>query len=419
MMLPTPSTVALNSSRVPADRRMLLLRPGHCPLLLVTLLLHGCASQLFSLDGENFQTPRSASRGIASVIGEKVSGPLLPTDLPARLPSGLPMLGPTPLLIGPTITTASGEITKSGRELQTFLLLDLKSQIPDHPVERLGGDIPAAGANVLTGTVRYERPNPKTPDENWFVVALTLSDKNGLSIGEATFRINARQFDPTPSRFFQNSPIFVASAVAKDQRQTVTQPTAKALELAARADHAIVAYEANQFDTARQSFQEIIKSDADNLLALSGLYQSSLALGRQADAQQALDLMIDAGFKTGVLSFKFMFRVRSAEFRDDFAVAREYPRWIERLAARFSRSSACLRIEGHASRSGSIEHNTNLSLKRAQRVAEMFISHNPALAKRVQVAGKGYANNIVGSGTDDATDAIDRRVEFHLSPCRE
>lgn len=386
--------------------------------MLATLCLTGCASQLFSLEGESFQTPRSASRGIASAIGEKVSASLLPAGVPARLPSGLPVLGPTPLLIGPTITTASGEITKSGRELQTFLLLDLKSQIPDHPVERLGGDVPVADANVLTGTVRYERPNPKTPDENWFVVALTLSDKNGLSIGEATFRINARQFDPTPSRFFQNSPIFVTSTVAKDQRQSVAKPTVRALELAARADHAIVAYEANQFDTARQSFQEIIKSDAEHLLALSGLYQSSLALGRQADAQQALDQMIDAGFKSGVLSFKFMFRVRSAEFRDDFPVAREYPKWIERVAVRFARSSNCLRIEGHASRTGSVEHNTALSLRRAQRVAEMFVSQNPAIAKRVQVVGKGYANNIVGSGTDDATDAIDRRVEFHLYPCR-
>ena len=387
-------------------------------LLLATLCLTGCASHLFSLEGENFQTPRSASRGIASAIGGKVSASLLPGGLPTKLPSGMPVLGPTPLLIGPTITTASGEITKSGRELQTFLLLDLKSQIPDHPVERLGGDIPVTGANVLTGSVRYERPDPKKPDENWFTVILTLKDWQGVSIGEASFRINARQFDPTPSRFFQNSPIFVTSAVRSEQRPAAGAASVKDLEIAARADRAIVAYEANQFDDARQSFQEIIKNDAEHLLALSGLYQSALALGRQAEAQQALDQMIDVGLKSGNLSFKFMFRVRSAEFRDDFEIARQYPKWIERLAARFARSSACLRIEGHASRTGSAEHNAALSLKRAQRVADMLVKHQPGAAKRIQVAGKGFANNIVGSGTDDATDAIDRRVEFHLLPCR-
>jgi hypothetical protein len=29
----------------------------------------------------------------------------------------------------------------------------------------------------------------------------------------------------------------------------------------------------------------------------------------------------------------------------------------------------------------------------------------------------GFRQNIVGSGTDDAVDALDRRVEFKITPC--
>jgi hypothetical protein len=35
----------------------------------------------------------------------------------------------------------------------------------------------------------------------------------------------------------------------------------------------------------------------------------------------------------------------------------------------------------------------------------------------VLLAAQGFRENIVGSATDDAVDALDRRVEFKIVPC--
>lgn len=403
-----PLIVVLSLLPVLAHNKPFLHRWSASALLLVgALLLSGCASPSFSVDGQNFQSPRSASRAIASQIAEKLSTSTLPLALGTQ----------TPLLIGPSITSASGEITRSGRELQTFLLLDLKSLIPEYPIERLGGDSPVATSNVLSGTVRYESRNQKNPEENWFIIILNLHDKEGEMIGEARFRINARQFDPTPSRFFENSPIFLSGNKSANQTQKSSGATSKNLEIAARADRAIVAYEASQFANAQKSFQEIADIDKENLLALTGIYQTALAMGKREEAQQALDNLIDAGLRVGHLNFKFLFRVRSAEFRDDFDIAKEYHHWIERIGARLSKTTACLNIFGHSSKTGTVEYNAALSTRRAERVAQILLQQYPTIAKRIKVQGMGFTQNIVGSGTDDAADAIDRRVEFHITPC--
>ncbi|MGH8604505.1 MAG: hypothetical protein ACREXR_17505, partial [Gammaproteobacteria bacterium] len=54
---------------------------------------------------------------------------------------------------------------------------------------------------------------------------------------------------------------------------------------------------------------------------------------------------------------------------------------------------------------------------------DLFFSghYRAALVKileRSKASGKGFRENVVGSGTDDARDALDRRVEFSLTDCR-
>jgi len=39
------------------------------------------------------------------------------------------------------------------------------------------------------------------------------------------------------------------------------------------------------------------------------------------------------------------------------------------------------------------------------------------LDSRTKPSGMGFRENIVGSGTDNVVDALDRRVEFKIVPC--
>jgi hypothetical protein len=42
-----------------------------------------------------------------------------------------------------------------------------------------------------------------------------------------------------------------------------------------------------------------------------------------------------------------------------------------------------------------------------------------AVGGQLQVSGVGYRENIVGTGADDASDAVDRRVEFKTVECKK
>jgi len=50
-------------------------------------------------------------------------------------------------------------------------------------------------------------------------------------------------------------------------------------------------------------------------------------------------------------------------------------------------------------------------------VRQRLIQEAPELAPRTRAEGMGFRQNIVGSGTDNSFDVLDRRVEFKIVPC--
>ena len=73
---------------------------------------------------------------------------------------------------------------------------------------------------------------------------------------------------------------------------------------------------------------------------------------------------------------------------------------------------------GHTSRTGDPQANEVLSQKRATVIKQNLESRNRKLATRVTAEGVGSREIIVGLGTDDLRDALDRRVEFRSVDCR-
>ena len=74
-----------------------------------------------------------------------------------------------------------------------------------------------------------------------------------------------------------------------------------------------------------------------------------------------------------------------------------------------------MRVVGHTSRTGSAAANERLSRQRAEAVQKMLERDNRALSAKLSAAGSKEA--LVGLGTDDMRDAIDRRVEFRVVDC--
>jgi len=74
-------------------------------------------------------------------------------------------------------------------------------------------------------------------------------------------------------------------------------------------------------------------------------------------------------------------------------------------------------VTGHTSRTGSESVNERLSLQRAVSVKTRLVGEAPPLSKKLRESGMGFRENIVGTGADDASDALDRRVEFKVVGC--
>jgi len=80
-------------------------------------------------------------------------------------------------------------------------------------------------------------------------------------------------------------------------------------------------------------------------------------------------------------------------------------------------STVCLSVVGNTSHSGPEQLNEQLSLQRAQVIQRRIELLAPQTASRLSSVGMGWRENIVGTGTDDLRDAVDRRVEFRVRAC--
>jgi outer membrane protein OmpA-like peptidoglycan-associated protein len=76
-----------------------------------------------------------------------------------------------------------------------------------------------------------------------------------------------------------------------------------------------------------------------------------------------------------------------------------------------------LQVIGHASRTGGEEANEKLSLARANYVKGQLESTAKPLAKRVSASGAGSREWLIGTGSDDMVDAVDRRVQIKVISC--
>jgi outer membrane protein OmpA-like peptidoglycan-associated protein len=148
----------------------------------------------------------------------------------------------------------------------------------------------------------------------------------------------------------------------------------------------------------------------------SGLYLTNLKLGRQPAAMQAFGQIVDHGLAEKKLSVKFLFRPGSTAF-DAGSDAKFYPLWLGEVAKRSGQAQACLEITGHTSATGPEPVNERLSLLRAEVIRTEVERRAPSLAKRVIASGAGSRELMVGNGKDDASDALDRRVEFKVLGC--
>jgi outer membrane protein OmpA-like peptidoglycan-associated protein len=274
---------------------------------------------------------------------------------------------------------------------------------------------------LLNGTLSAQDGAPGR-----YRLTVALSDRgSGLVIARGVAPLQDSQLDVAPTRFYAESPSLVRDRAVLGYLETTEKPVGQAADAlyleqiptAALLAEGQEAYNNERWEDAlRLMAAAAQRDDGQQLRTFNGLYLANTRLGRSADAEEAFGKIAALGLATSNLAVKILFQPGSIDFLGEAAT---YAMWLRQIARAAQASDLCLTVVGHTSKTGGEAVNRALSLRRAQATRDRLVREAPALARgqRVRTEGKGWDETIVGTGTDDLRDALDRRVEFKVLNC--
>lgn len=332
---------------------------------------------------------------------------------------------PRPVIaVDPAIDGNTGQQTVASKALDTRLLQRAADKFAQFEVVPVSEADLAKAQFLLAGTLT---PLDATAKGGTFRISLSLTDiKTGFIVAQSVARSRAEGVDSTPTAFYRDSPSLTKDRVIEGQIKTAQTPTggtADEVYLARLPVSALVSegsklYEAGNYTEALRYYESAAgRSEGQQLRVFNGLYLVNAQLGRGDEAEKAFAKIVALGLATNSLSVKFLFRPGSLDFLSDPKVSGPYAMWLRIVAREVAASKSCLTIVGHTSKTGSEQFNDRLSLQRAVAIQHRIEALAPETAGRLQAVGMGFRENLVGSGTDDLRDALDRRVEFKVRAC--
>lgn len=395
--------------------------------LALVAFLWGCATP----SSEQAQTPAPAPPVQPVPFDEAVLKAANDLFSRAQLPApGAGESGKYALVIDPLIDGVSGAQSVATRSMEARLIDLVKSKYPQFEVKPFSTTTVAQSPIVLVGTFTGVNKEGKTEGvREAFRICLALADlKSGKIISKGTARAKPEGVNITPTAYFKDSPTWVPDQATEGYIKTCQgtrpgdpiNPTyVDRILMAALISEAIDAYNSRQYQKARDLYQSALRTPGGQQLRVyNGLYLTSWKLGRRNEATEAFGQIVDYGLTNRRLAVKFLFKPGSVDFWPDRQVSGPYPIWLRQIAQRTAQHEGCLEIVGHTSRTGPEPLNDRLSLLRAEYVKQQLEYDAPQLRTRTIANGVGSRENLVGSATDDARDALDRRVEFKVVECR-
>jgi outer membrane protein OmpA-like peptidoglycan-associated protein len=258
-------------------------------------------------------------------------------------------------------------------------------------------------------------------------IQLALTDlKAGTVVAQASVLARDEGLDHTPLAYYRDSPVLVKDKVIEGYvRTSATPPGQRAdatyLDRIAQAmviHEATTLYNQERYVDALGRYRSALAMPAgEQIRVVNGIYLAAAKLGRTAEAEQAFARVVALGIAYNELGVKFLFNPGSTEFWSDPKVSGAYPMWLRQIARESTNAKVCMNIVGHTSHTGSEPANDALSLQRANFIRQRLVAEASTLGAKTKTSGMGFRQNIVGSGTDNAVDALDRRVEFKIVPC--
>jgi outer membrane protein OmpA-like peptidoglycan-associated protein len=337
---------------------------------------------------------------------------------------------PRAIVIDPLIDANTGAQTVSTVRMGTQLESIVKSRHVGWSVRPLTRSALAEKPLLMIGTltpVNVERSVDTVPDA--FRVWLTLIDlRTGRVVAKQIDRATVDSVNPQPLKYYADSPTwhkdktvqgYINSCQINTKIGDPADPEYLArLQAAAVLNEAIMAYDAGRIPVAHKLYLEAEPlADPGDLRLLNGLYLTSWQLGERSTAKVTFNKLVASGLESKRLPVKLLFQPGKTAFTQAGDLPQQYSMWVSSLAEETGKAQACVRIVGHTSRTGSARLNETLSRQRAEAVRQMLERDNRSLSTRLTSTGVGSREALVGLGTDDSRDALDRRVEFRVVSC--
>jgi outer membrane protein OmpA-like peptidoglycan-associated protein len=387
-----------------------------CAGLVVVVLVAACAApppQATSVGEMPFE--EAVAQATDGLVGQVQKGPAFLAKLAKRS-----------VVLDPMLDAATGQQTAATSLLETRVSERLTAKADVFEI------LPFQSANLgkaqylLTGTMTRVGGDG-TAKKRALQIQLALTDlKTGVVAAQASALARDEGLDHTPLPYYRDSPVLVKDKVIEGYARTSATPPGQRgdafyLERIAEATlihEATSLYNQERYVEALGRYRSALATPAgEQLRVVNGVYLASVKLGRTAEAEQAFGRVVALGIAYNELGVKFLFNPGSTQFWSDQKVSGAYPMWLRQIARESTGAKVCMNIVGHTSRTGSEPANDALSLQRANFIRERLAAEAQSLGAKTKTSGMGFRQNIVGSGTDNAVDALDRRVEFKIVPC--
>lgn len=336
------------------------------------------------------------------------------------------------LVVDPLIDRATGDESVATRRMEQRIATVVRDRHPGYelrpfntenlaaqPLVLLGSITPVADAGVVLGLTGGQPSAYRI----WAVLA---DLRTGTVVAHETAWIRASEVDPTPSPFYRDSPGWLADNIVAAYLRTcagnpgdpIDPAYLRTLNAAAAVADGVRAHEAGRYQDALVAYSTATSSPGgDQLRVRNGVYLANLALGRRQEAEDAFGQLVNYGLSRGRIAVKLVFQPGTTRYWRDAAITGLYPMWLRQIARQGEQSASCLSTVGHTSLTGPADLNDRLSFARAEAVRQQLIQRAPSLASRSAAEGRGSLEPVVGTGRDDASDVLDRRVEFRSLSC--
>lgn len=326
------------------------------------------------------------------------------------------------IVIDPFIDVESGYPVKVNTMISEIISQELQKRF--EITGQMEPDNLEVSEYVLNGMVTLEEKHKG--QENYKIYGTVFEKSSGKVLAAASVRVN--RFDTTPMDIYKDSPVFMkgknygqyTSSVRKMPNETVETGYHDRLMIKSMLVKGDMLYEHKEYRKSLSYYMQAAGSQSGlQLEVLNGQFANLIKQSRWEEAENIYAKLIGASIaETGEIASKITFVPNSVvPIETKVNLYNIYMKQIAKLAAGIP--GCRIKIIGHCSRTGTEAYNDNLSLQRALWIQKYMASYVPEIMDKSEAIGLGFRENIVGTGTDDITDEIDRRVEFEFSQCVE